>query len=108
MSEPTNVASRSSRKTRTGIVVSDRMKKTIVVRVERLGHHPLYQRVVHHATKFKVHDESNTAKIGDWVKIMETRPLSKEKCWRLVEVLRRGAAAPASIDEPDSASTNPR
>lgn len=80
---------------RIGIVVSDRMDKTRVVRVERLVRHPLYQRVVKLATKFKVHDESNSAKVGDWVKIMETRPLSKEKRWRVVEIIRHGSRAEA-------------
>ncbi len=85
---------RSSRKVRLGTVVSNRMHKTIVVRIDRLVQHPKYQRVVRRATRFKVHDEMNNAKIGDYVKIMETRPLSKDKRWRLVEVLRRGSVEP--------------
>ena len=83
----------SSRKVRIGVVVSNKMMKTIVVQVDRLVRHPLYQRVVKRSSRFKVHDESNQAKMGDWVKIMETRPLSKEKRWRLVEILRQGSAA---------------
>ena len=85
----------SSRKVRLGIVVSNRMTKTIVVRIERLVRHEQYQRVVKRATKFKVHDETNSAHVGDWVKIMETRPLSKDKRWRLVEIVRRASTAPA-------------
>ena len=92
MSEPTQ---RAARKTRMGIVVSDRMMKTIVVRVDRLTKHPLFGRGIKRSTSFKVHDESNSARVGDWVKIMETRPLSKDKRWRLVEILRRASTAPA-------------
>lgn len=85
----------SQRKVRLGVVVSDKMQKTIVVQVRRLARHPVFPRVVKRATRFKVHDETNSAKTGDWVKIMETRPLSKDKRWRLVEILRRGSTAPA-------------
>jgi small subunit ribosomal protein S17 len=67
------------------------MQKTIVVRVDRLVQHPKYQRVIRRATNFKAHDETNQSHIGDYVKIMETRPLSKDKRWRLIEVLRRGS-----------------
>jgi len=74
------------RKIRMGIVVSDKMHKTIVVRVERLTHHPLYKKVIRKYKKFKVHDESNSAKAGDRVRIIETRPLSKDKRWRLLEI----------------------
>jgi len=95
MKTSTEPSSRRLRKVRVGVVVSDRMTKTIVVRVDRLARHPLFLRVVKRSTTFKVHDESNSARIGDWVKIMETRPLSKDKRWRLVEILRRGSAAPA-------------
>ncbi len=75
------------RKTRTGVVVSDKMKKTIVVMVERTSHDPFYKKVVKNQKKYKVHDENNSAKAGDYVKIIETRPLSKEKRWRLMEVI---------------------
>lgn len=98
------IAIRPSRKVRLGTVVSNRMQKTIVVRVDRLVQHPKYQRVVRRATSFKVHDETNNAKIGDYVKIMETRPLSKDKRWRLVEVLRRGSPssqAPEAVRQTD-------
>ncbi|NMB12504.1 MAG: 30S ribosomal protein S17 [Firmicutes bacterium] len=80
---------RNLRKSRVGMVVSDKMDKTIVVQVERRVKHPLYGRIIKRRTKFKVHDEKNTAGIGDRVRIMETRPLSKEKRWRLVEILEK-------------------
>ncbi|MAE71566.1 MAG: 30S ribosomal protein S17 [Gemmatimonadetes bacterium] len=79
---------RALRKTRTGRVVGDKMNKTIVVAVERLVRHPVYGRVVRRTKRYKVHDEENTAKVGDEVELMETRPLSKEKRWRLVKVVR--------------------
>lgn len=98
-------AARAPRKVMTGIVVSDRMMKTVVVKVSRLVRHPMYPRVIRRSNTFKVHDESNSAKIGDWVKIMETRPLSKNKRWRLVEILRRATVPPPTPglqqDEPD-------
>ncbi len=81
---------RNLRKTRIGRVVSDKMDKTVVVAVETLVRHPLYQRTVRHTKKFKAHDEENTCRIGDKVKIMETRPLSKDKRWRITEILERG------------------
>ena len=93
MNNDKTTVSRGSRKVRTGQVVSARMQKTIVVQVSRLVRHPFYKRVIRRATKFKVHDEQNTAKPGDWVTIMETRPLSKDKRWRLVEILRHGRAS---------------
>ena len=79
----------ATRKTKTGRVVSDKMDKTIVVSVERLTRHPLYKRVIRLTTKFKAHDETNDAHVGDKVRVMETRPLSKNKRWRIVEVLER-------------------
>ena len=85
---------RRHRKVRVGRVVSNKMTKTIVVRVEHLVRHRLYSRVMRRAKTFQVHDETNSAGIGDWVKIMETRPLSKKKRWRLVEILKRASAAP--------------
>jgi small subunit ribosomal protein S17 len=80
---------RGLRKVRIGKVVSDKMQKTIVVAVSTKVRHPLYGKTVNRTTKFKAHDENNEARIGDIVKIMETRPLSKEKRWRLVEILER-------------------
>ena len=79
---------RGHRKKRVGIVLSDRMNKTIVVRLERRVKHPIYGRVIRKWTKFKVHDERNSAKVGDKVRIVETRPLSKEKRWRLLEIVK--------------------
>ena len=80
---------RGLRKVRIGKVVSDKMDKTIVVAVEKLVRHPLYGKTVKRTTKFKAHDENNEAKIGDIVKIMETRPLSKLKRWRVVEIIEK-------------------
>lgn len=80
---------RNARVTRIGKVVSDKMQKTVVVAVERFVQHPLYKKGVKNTIKFKAHDENNDAHIGDVVKIMQTRPLSKEKCWRVIEVLER-------------------
>ncbi len=80
---------RKLRKTRTGLVVSNKMDKSIVVAVERKVKHPIYGKFVNKTTKFMAHDESNTCGIGDTVLIMETRPLSKNKNWRLVEILER-------------------
>ena len=80
---------RNARVTRIGKVVSDKMQKTVVVAVERFVQHPLYKKGVQHTIKFKAHDENNEAKIGDRVSIMETRPLSKDKRWRLVEIVEK-------------------
>ncbi|HWR38584.1 MAG TPA: 30S ribosomal protein S17 [Patescibacteria group bacterium] len=80
---------RNDRKIKMGKVVSDKMDKTVVVAVERLVQHPLYQKAVKQTVKFKAHDEHNESHTGDTVKIMETRPLSKDKRWRLVEVVER-------------------
>ena len=85
---------RGQRKVKVGVVVSNRMTKTIVVRVRQLVTHTKYGRVIRQTSAFKVHDETNSAGIGDWVKIMETRPLSKEKRWRLMEIVRRASSAP--------------
>jgi small subunit ribosomal protein S17 len=76
---------------REGVVVSDQMDKTVVVNVERRVRHPLYARIVRRTQRYKVHDENNQAQVGDRVRIMETRPLSKEKRWRLVEIIQRAA-----------------
>jgi len=83
------VAERNLRKTRVGVVVSDKMDKTIVVAVRDNVRHPLYNKIVKKTYKLKAHDEANDAKIGDTVRVMETRPLSKDKRWRLVEVMER-------------------
>ncbi len=81
---------RGQRKVLSGKVVSDKMDKTIVVAVQRLVRHPLYKRVVRRTAKFKVDDGKNEAGIGDKVKIVETRPISKEKRWRLIEIMEKG------------------
>ncbi|MBC7594186.1 MAG: 30S ribosomal protein S17 [Kineosporiaceae bacterium] len=81
--------SRSSRKTREGLVVSDKMEKTVVVNVEERVKHPLYGKVLRRNVKFKAHDEANEAGIGDRVLIMETRPLSATKRWRVIEILEK-------------------
>ena len=80
---------RNLRKTRTGKVVSNKMDKTIIVAVEDHVKHPLYNKIVKRTYKLKAHDENNDANIGDTVRVMETRPLSKDKRWRLVEIMER-------------------
>ena len=80
---------RNLRKTRVGKVVSDKMDKTIVVAIEDNVKHPLYKKIVKRTYKLKAHDENNECNIGDRVKVMETRPLSKDKRWRLVEIIER-------------------
>ena len=80
---------RNLRKSRTGIVVSDKMDKTVVVAIRERVQHPLYGKIVNRTVKLKAHDEKNEANVGDTVKVMETRPLSKTKRWRLVEIVER-------------------
>ncbi|MCI8711334.1 MAG: 30S ribosomal protein S17 [Ruminococcus sp.] len=80
---------RNLRKVRVGKVVSDKMDKTVVVAVENHVKHPLYKKIIKRTYKLKAHDENNECRIGDTVKVMETRPLSKEKRWRLVEILEK-------------------
>lgn len=80
---------RNERKTRLGKVVSDKMDKTIVVAIEEVVQHKLYKKSVKRTVKFKAHDENNEAQVGDRVQIMETRPLSKEKRWRLVQIVEK-------------------
>ncbi len=80
---------RNLRKTRTGKVVSDKMDKTIVVAVEDHVKHPLYKKIVKRTYKLKAHDEQNECRVGDTVKVMETRPLSKDKRWRFVEIIEK-------------------
>ena len=92
MAEMTNAQStteRNSRKSRTGLVVSDKMEKTVVVAIERRVPHPVYGKMVTRTKRLKAHDEENSAKVGDTVRIVETRPLSKDKRWRLVEIIDR-------------------
>lgn len=87
--ETTESLVRNNRKVREGLVVSDKMDKTVVVALEDRKKHPRYSKVLRSTTKVKVHDEGNTAGIGDRVQIMETRPLSASKRWRLVEILEK-------------------
>ena len=87
--EQRNTSERNNRRTKQGRVVSDKMDKTIVVVSETRVPHPVYGKIVRKSVKFKAHDETNDAKTGDTVRIMECRPLSKDKRWRLVEILER-------------------
>jgi small subunit ribosomal protein S17 len=92
MAEMTNeetATDRNARKSRTGLVVSDKMAKTVVVAIERRVPHPVYGKMVTRTKRLKAHDEENSAKVGDTVRIVETRPLSKDKRWRLVEIVNR-------------------
>jgi small subunit ribosomal protein S17 len=91
MTDMTNQAAtdRNARKSRTGLVVSDKMEKTVVVAIERRVPHPVYGKMVTRTKRLKAHDEENSAKVGDTVRIVETRPLSKDKRWRLVEIIDR-------------------
>ena len=92
MAEMTNeetATDRNARKSRTGLVVSDKMSKTVVVAIERRVPHPVYGKMVTRTKRLKAHDEENSAKVGDTVRIVETRPLSKDKRWRLVEIVNR-------------------
>ena len=89
MSENTTAAARARRKVREGLVVSDKMEKTVVVEVEDRVKHALYGKIMRRTSKLKVHDEQNSAGVGDRVLIMETRPLSATKRWRLVEILEK-------------------
>ena len=80
---------RGLRKTRIGIVVSDKMDKTCVIQIKNRVRHPLYGKIMNQSSKLKVHDENNECGIGDTIKVMETRPLSKDKRWRLVEIIEK-------------------
>ena len=86
---PETAQERGTRKTRLGVVVSDKMQKTVVVAIERRFPHPVYGKMVTRTKRVKAHDEQNSAKAGDTVRIMETRPLSKDKRWRVVEIVER-------------------
>jgi small subunit ribosomal protein S17 len=91
MAEMTNeqATERNALKSRTGLVVSDKMDKTVVVAIERRVPHPIYGKMITRTKRLKAHDEENSAKVGDTVRIVETRPLSKDKRWRLVEIVDR-------------------
>ncbi len=95
------------RRTKVGRVVSDKMDKTVVVSVERLQRHPIYKRVIRRSTKFKAHDQDNVARVGDTVRIEESRPLSRDKRWRVIEILGHGVAETASGPMADEAILNP-
>ena len=83
------MSDRARRKVRTGVVVSDAMDKTVLVRIDRKVRHPLYQKTIRSSNKLAAHDENNDAHVGDMVRVMETRPLSKTKRWRVVEIVER-------------------
>jgi small subunit ribosomal protein S17 len=85
----TTTEQRNRRKVRLGTVVSDKMDKTVVVQVTDRKAHPLYKKVIQHRVRFKAHDEGNECKVGDLVRIMETRPLSKDKRWRVMEIVEK-------------------
>jgi len=87
----TTTVKRGTRKTKIGIVTAARMEKTVVVKVERLFIHPLFKKRIKRSKKFKTHNPGNKAQLGDKVKISETRPLSKDKHWRIVEILEKGS-----------------
>ncbi|MCX5703178.1 MAG: 30S ribosomal protein S17 [Candidatus Omnitrophica bacterium] len=89
----------AKRKEFTGTVISDKMEKTRIVRTMHLSKHPKYGKVVKRHNKFKAHDETNTAKLGDIVRIVQTRPLSKDKCFRIVEIVRKSATAHLELKE---------
>ena len=89
MTKTEDQAERAARKSRIGLVVSDKMQKTVVVALERRVPHPVYGKMMTRTKRVKAHDEENSAKTGDTVRIMETRPLSKDKRWRLVEIVER-------------------
>ena len=91
------------RRTKVGRVVSDKMDMTIVVSVERLRRHPIYKRVVRLSSTFKAHDEANSAHVGDTVRIEESRPISRDKRWRMVEVIARGVNEELPVDEVEQA-----
>lgn len=96
---PSNI--RRKRKERIGVVVSDKMDKTISVRVDWVTHHPVYRKIMRKATKLKAHDEKNSAKMGDTVRIQETRPTSKTKRWRLVEIVKKATAKDIPVPAED-------
>ena len=87
--EGTDAIERGARKVRTGVVVSDKMDKTVVVRIDRHVRHALYGKTVRRSSKLSAHDEANDAHLGDTVRVMETRPISKSKRWRVVEIVER-------------------
>ncbi|HEY83456.1 MAG TPA: 30S ribosomal protein S17 [Dehalococcoidia bacterium] len=89
----------TKRKTRVGRVISNRMDKTVVVAVETPKRHPLYKKTIIREVKYKAHDEKNACQIGDVVRIVETRPLSRHKCWRVAEIITKGEVAEVKPEE---------
>ena len=89
----------SKRKTRIGYVVSNKMEKTVIVAIETIKHHPLYRKTMKKAVRYKVHDANNECKEGDIVRIIETRPLSKEKRWRVAEIIKKKEAVEVKPEE---------
>ena len=89
MSEINNTVERGLRKTRIGVVVSAKMDKTVVIQIKNRVRHPLYGKIMNKTSKLKVHDENNECGVGDTIKVMETRPRSKDKRWRLVEIIEK-------------------
>jgi small subunit ribosomal protein S17 len=87
--ETAQAAQRTQRKVRRGVVVSDRMDKTVLVRIEQVVRHPAYGKIIRRSSKLAAHDEANEAHVGDTVRVMETRPLSRSKRWRVVEIVER-------------------
>lgn len=85
------MSERGKRKTQVGIVVSDKMDKTVVVKIDRLVRHPVYNKYIKRGAKYKAHDKDNSCKIGDRVLIEETRPLSKDKCWKVRQIIDKSA-----------------
>lgn len=97
---------RGKRKSRTGRVISDRMDKTVVVSIQRIAPHPLYGRRIKRSKKYMAHDEENQVRVGDLVRIMETRPLSRHKRWRVVEVIQHSAATALRVEEETRAAAD--
>lgn len=97
--EKAGAVSRRIRKSFFGVVISNKMDKTVVVKVERLVKHPRYRKIVRRFSKFKAHDEGNRCQIGDEVAIVEIRPLSKEKRWRVKEIIKKGEAVASELPE---------
>ena len=89
----------TKRKTRFGNVVSNKMEKTVIIEVETLKRHPLYKKTIKRAVKYKAHDEKNECRVGDVVRIVETRPLSKQKRWRVVEIMTKGEVVEVEPEE---------
>ncbi len=99
------MAERGARRTMTGVVVSDKMDKTVVVAVETVRRHRLYGKPMRWTKRYKAHDERNECRVGDVVRLMETRPLSREKRWRVVEIVERGRRPSGAVGEPEEAGS---